>query len=73
MSTPTQPRVRNDDDDIDCPDQDSESLWPVVLATTGALLLGYFLGRTAYSRDLQDALDRAEHSPEPIEVSIRTL
>jgi hypothetical protein len=56
--------VRNDD---------SESAWPVLIATGSALLLGYFLGRASYSRDVQEAFRRIEESPEPIEVSIRTL
>ena len=54
----------------DC--DDSDSVWPVVLAG-GSVLLGYLLGRVSYSRDLRAALRRIEESPEPITVSIRTL
>jgi hypothetical protein len=59
----------------DCSDacDDSEYVAPFLLATGSALFLGYLLGRMTYSRDLRAAVLRVQESPEPIEVSIRTL
>jgi len=52
---------------------DSESVLPVVLATSSAMLVGYLVGRISYRNDLRAALRRIEESPEPITISIRTL
>jgi hypothetical protein len=54
-------------------DDDSASTWPMLIATGSALLLGYFLGRASYSRDVREAFRWIEESPEPIDASIRTL
>jgi hypothetical protein len=69
MSTATE----NDIPDSDSTCDDSAPVWPVLLASGSALLLGYVVGRISYSRDLRQALHRIDESPEPITVSIRTL
>ena len=53
--------------------EDSESVLPVLLATSSAVLLGYLFGRISYGRDLRAVLQRIEESPDPVTVSIRTL
>ena len=67
MQTP----IHEDYEDTNC--DDAESVLPVVLATTSAVLLGYLVGRISYGRDLRAVLQRIEDSPEPVTVSIRTL
>jgi hypothetical protein len=65
-----------DDNDADACDDvydDSESMWSALLLGGSALFLGYLLGRISYSRDVQEAFRRIEESPEPIDISIRTL
>jgi hypothetical protein len=52
---------------------DSASVWPALLAAGGALFLGYFAGRVSFANDLREAVRRSRESPEPVEISIRTL
>lgn len=59
-----------DDDETACPEE--SSAWPVVITASSALL-GYFLGRISYSRDLQTVLRRIETASDPVEITIRTL
>ena len=60
------------DDEYTC--DDTPSVWPLLLATgSGAVLLGYLVGRVSYRRDLASALRRIKDSPEPVEITIRTL
>ena len=66
MSTPT-----NDIDDETTCDEPS-AVWPVLLAAS-SVMLGYIAGRVSYNRDLRAALRRIEDSPEPTEITIRTL
>jgi hypothetical protein len=79
MSTPTinesTPTTNSDDDDVHGDDvcDDSSSFWPDLLIGSSALLIGYFMGRISYSRDVEEAFRRIEESPEPISVPIRTL
>ena len=47
-------------------------VWPLLLAAS-SVMLGYLVGRVSYNRDLRATLRRIEESPEPIEISIRTL
>jgi hypothetical protein len=71
MSTHSSTDVHADEyDDTPVP---SESPWLMLLATGSAIVLGYFVGRVSYERDLDDAIRRIEESPEPVTVSIRTL
>ena len=67
MASPT----NNIDDNTPICDEPS-SVWPVLLAA-GSVMLGYIVGRVTYNGDLRVALRRIEDSPEPIEISIRTL
>lgn len=57
------------DDDCDEP----ESVVPLLLATGSAVVLGYLLGRVSYSRDLDSAIRRAQESPDPVTLYLRTL
>ena len=56
-------------DEYPCNDS---AVWPVFIAAS-SVVLGYLFGRISYRRDLQTALRQIEESPEPIEISIRTL
>jgi len=58
--------------EIDDHYSDTPSVWPLLLAT-GSVLLGYLVGRVSYHRDLRAALRQIEESPEPIEITLRTL
>jgi len=59
-----------DDEDHAC--SGTPSVWPLLLAT-GSVLLGYLVGRVSYHRELRAALRRIEESPEPVEITLRTL
>jgi len=59
-----------DDEDHAC--SDTPSVWPLLLAT-GSVLLGYLVGRVSYHRELRAALLQIEESPEPVEITLRTL
>ena len=67
MPTPTH---EIDDEDHAC--SDTPSVWPLLL-TTGSVLLGYLVGRVSYHRELRAALRQIEESPEPVELTLRTL
>jgi hypothetical protein len=69
MSTPTTDDDHEDDDTSD----HSTSIWPMLIAAGSALFVGYVCGRTSYYRDIQAALREIDESPEPIEVTVRTL
>jgi hypothetical protein len=64
------PTTHEIDDEYPC--DDTSSVWPLLLAT-GSVLLGYLVGRVSYQRDLRAALRQIEESPEPIEITLRTL
>lgn len=66
MPTP----IHEIDDDNAC--DDTPSVWPLLLAT-GSVLLGDLAGRIGSQRDLRAALRQIEQSPEPIEITLRTL
>ena len=53
----------------DTPCDDSTSIVPVLLATGSAVLLGYFMGRTSYGRDLAAALRRIEPRKASLNIS----
>lgn len=69
----THSRTDVDADECDDNPRDSESPWLVLLATGSAIVVGYFVGRISYERDLEKAIRQIEESPEPITVSIPTL
>ena len=58
------------DDERTC--ADTPSVWPLLLAT-GSVLLGDLAGRISSQRDMRAALRQIEESPEPIEITLRTL
>jgi hypothetical protein len=58
-----------DDEHEEC--EPRPSLFPVVLATAGSLVVGYLFGRDRFRKDLLRAMDRAEQSPDPVEIHIR--
>ena len=65
--------ANNDKYDDETPCDDSASVWPVLLATGSAVLLGYVVGRVSVASDVRKVVRRIEQSPEPIELSIRVL
>lgn len=66
MPTP----IHEIDDDNAC--NATPSGWPLPLAT-GSVLLGDLAGPISSQRDLRAALREIEESPEPIEITLRTL
>lgn len=65
--------ANNDKYDDETPCDDSAPVWPLVLATGSAALLGYVVGRVSFADAVRKALRRIEESPEPIALSIRVL